>query len=466
MLLVEHPAGYEPEREYVHGVVLSEMLGLPHRSRTSEGSDVRIRLADDPSGRVVELPEVLFGTPPDRWLTPSTLPDRPLERLPLGTEAGSPLPVLFGCSPPARAPIEVAGDVVKVAVDVFGSAFFMLTRYEELVRPERDDHGRFVARFSLLREEGILHRPIVNEYVELLWAALRHCWPRLRRKARSFQLLLTHDVDRPFAIEALTTATVMRQAAGDIVRRHEPGVALRRLRALGAARLGRAIHDPYDTFDFILSVSERHAVPSRFHFMAHDARDRLDPELDPPPLIGDPRLHDLMRRVHAAGHEVGFHPSYNTFRDIDRTRVEFTRLRETADRLGVRPERWGGRQHYLRWENPTTWRHLDEVGLDYDSSLGYADDIGFRSGVCDEYPAFDLQARRPLGIRELPLHVMDVAVFGTLDLSPPEALDRILEIMRGCREHAGPLVLLWHNNELASRRAKEWYRSLIGAIAG
>jgi hypothetical protein len=464
MLLVEHPAGYQPERDYVHAAVLSEMLGLAYRSTSGLGSDVRISLADDPHGREVRIPDTFFSTPQDRWLTTSSLPAYPLKRMDDPARRSTELPVIFGSPRPRRASMEVTPDGITLAVDVFGSAFFMLTRYEELVSSERDEHGRFPARASLSQSQGFLHRPIVNEYVELLWSALRHCWPRLRRKDRLFQLLLTHDVDRPFAIEGLTAAMVMRQAAGDVVRRRKPDVAFRRLLALAAVRRGKPAHDPYDTFDFLTGVSERHGLRSSFYFMAHDTGDRLDPGLDPPPLLTDPRVQRLMKRVHAGGHEIGLHPSYNTFRDEARTRAEFTRLRETADRLGIHPERWGGRQHYLRWENPTTWRHWEAVGLDYDGSVGYADDIGFRSGVCDEHPVFDLQARRRLAIRERPLHVMDATLFGTLGLSLRDAHDRILEIARACKEHAGPLGLLWHNNELASQGAKEWYSSLIGAI--
>jgi hypothetical protein len=442
------------------------MLGLPYRSTPAEVSDVRIRLGDDPDDREVVLPDTLFSTPEERWLTASSLPASPLVRLTDPARSGSDLPVIFGRAQPGGAPMEGTPSGVRLAVDAFGSTFFMLTRYEELVSSERDEHGRFPARASLSQREGILQRPIVNEYVELLWTALRQCWPRLVRRERTFQLRLTHDVDRPFAAEGLTAAMAIRHAAGDVVRRGEPGVAFRRLAAAASARLGRPINDPYDTFDFLRQTSERHGLQSSFYFMAHDSGDRLDPDRDPPPLLHDPRLQRLMKEVHAAGHEIGVHPSYNTVRDAARTGTELTRLRETTDRLGVHPERWGGRQHFLRWENATTWRLWDELGLDYDSSVGYADDIGFRSGVCDEHPVFDLEARRRLNIRERPLNVMDVTVFGTLGLSQRDAHDRILDIARACREHAGELVVLWHNNELATRRARNWYRSLIGALAG
>ena len=76
--------------------------------------------------------------------------------------------------------------------DVFGTAFFALTRYEEAVKGERDSHGRFPASAAAVPD-----RPIVNELVELLWDALRREFPRLERREHRFEIVPSHDVDIP-----------------------------------------------------------------------------------------------------------------------------------------------------------------------------------------------------------------------------------------------------------------------------
>ena len=103
----------------------------------------------------------------------------------------------------------------------------------------------------------------------------------------------------------------------------------------------------------------------------------------------------------------------------------------------MRQQTWGGRQHYLQWVNPATWRNWDGAGLDYDCTLGYGDAVGFRTGTCREYPVFDLLRRRPLGLRERPFQVMDVTLFGYLALPPDRALDAVLAIARECRRYRG-----------------------------
>lgn len=78
---------------------------------------------------------------------------------------------------------------VKLGLDIFGSAFFMLTRYEEVVKSVKDEHERFQARASLAYQEGFLERPIVNEYLEILWWSMKRLWPNLERKKESFEYI-------------------------------------------------------------------------------------------------------------------------------------------------------------------------------------------------------------------------------------------------------------------------------------
>ena len=380
------------------------------------------------------LPDVLFATRREDWLTPRSLPS-------VRTVEG--LPVLYG-SPQAE-------------VDVFGSAFFMLTRYEELVIADRDRYGRFPAASSIASRAGFLDVPIVDAYVELLWGALQDAWPGLRRRPRAFEVTLTHDVDDPLATLDHGPPDVVRQLAGDLVRRRDPRLASRRVRSL----LGDRRLDPHNTFDFLMDVSERHGLRSAFYFLAH----RDDRPSDSTYLFEHPWVRSLIGHIGRRGHEVGFHPSFSTYRDAARTHEELTRLLRVAEGEGVRQERWGGRQHFLRWANPDTWRNWDAAGLSYDSTLGYSEAVGFRAGTCHAYRAFDLVQRRPLDLYERPFQIMDVTLRSSMALSHDDAQGVVTDIASTCRRYGGTLGILWHNNGLLrTDREKRWYASLIAAV--
>jgi hypothetical protein len=435
-LLVDAPAGYEPERRYILEVIFSDWLGLDWTLRQGERVDVRIALGEDPEGAAVVLPDVLFATAPEAWLTPASLPSV--------RRAADGLPVLYGS---------------EDDVDVLGSAFFMLTRYEELVVADRDRFGRFPAAASVATREGFLDTPIVDAYVERLWEALNAAWPRLRRAPRAYEVVLTHDIDDPLTTLEHGPRDVVRQLGGDLVRRRDPRLAGRRLRSL----IGDHGVDPNNTFDFLMDVSERHGLRSAFYFLAHrDERPRPGPYL-----FEHPWVRALIGRIARRGHEIGIHPSHCTYRDAERTREELARLRRVAEGQGVQQEHWGGRQHFLRWANPDTWRNWEAAGLRYDSTLAYSEAVGFRAGTCHPYRAFDLQARRPLDLQERPFQVMDVALLSSMALPLDAARATVLQIAAECRRYRGSLGILWHNNTLLrSAREQRWYASLVEAAVG
>jgi hypothetical protein len=438
-LLVETPAGYEPARRYILGVVLGDWLGLDWAHRVADRRDTRISLAGEPGDRSVLLPDVLFATRPEDWLTERSLPS---------PRSADGLTVLYGSA--------AQPDATRLEVDVFGSAFFMLTRYEELVIADRDRHGRFPAAASTARRAGVLGTPIVDAYVELLWDALARSWPRLRRRPCAFEVVLTHDVDDPLAMLDHGPGEIVRGFAGDVVRRRDPRLAVRRARSL----LGDRSLDPHNTFDFLMDVSERHGLRSAFNFLAHR---------DPGPRDGTylferPWVRSLIGHIGRRGHELGFHPSFCTYRDAARTREEFARLLDVAEAQGVRQDEWGGRQHFLRWANPETWRNWEAAGLSYDSTLGYWEALGFRTGTCHPYRVFDLRERRPLRLRELPFQVMDGTLLSVLALPPDAALAAVVDIAAECRRYRGCLGILWHNNTLLrTDREKRWYEAMVAA---
>jgi peptidoglycan/xylan/chitin deacetylase (PgdA/CDA1 family) len=469
-LVVHAPDRYREERRYVLSVVLGDWLGLGWRLEPGQGPDLRISAADDPDGAAVTMPDVLFGTPPDRWLTTSALPSSPLVRRRVG-EAGAGvldcderLPVLYGAPSPAQADLaRHCGQEVRLDVDVFGSAFVMLTRYEEIVRSARDSYDRFPLTSTMAFAEGLVESPVVDAYVALLSAALDRLWPRMQVRSHRYRVMLTHDVDDPLSTLGRTPRMLARQFGGDLVRRRDAALALRRARAVVDARRGRHDRDPNNTFEFLMDVSERHSLRSSFYILA---RGDADPAAHRYQLFDHPWVQDLVGRIHRRGHEVGLHAGFGTYLDPVATAEEFRHLRAMAEAQGVSQDAWGGRQHYLQWRNPTTWRNWSAAGLQYDCTVAFSEAVGFRTGTSREYPVFDLLARAPLGLVEKPFQVMDVSLFGHMALTPDEAGRAALRIARECRRHGGTLGILWHNDEvLRTAREKRWYEMLIAAVA-
>jgi hypothetical protein len=275
-------------------------------------------------------------------------------------------------------------------------------------------------------------------------------------------VILSHDVDDPLASVGRGAALIARQFAGDLVRRRDLPLAGRRARSLAAARRGDHRLDPHNTFDFLMDSSERNGLRSAFYFMAHPRVSAGDGAWY---VLEHPWIRWLIRRIHRRGHEIGYHAGFDTYLDPARTAEEFSRLRAVAEAEGVDQGGWGGRQHFLRWAAPVTWRNWERAGLSYDCTLAYAEAIGFRTGTCHTYRVFDIVARHPLELRERPFQVMDVTLFVYMSLSPDAARAAVMDIAAQCRRYQGSLGILWHNNELLrTDRERRWYASLVEAV--
>jgi hypothetical protein len=466
MLLIVHPPTYRAERRYIFDVMLRDFLGLEYETLEQEQDDVQIMLTDDPNGWKISLPDVLFGTTKENWLTPDSLPEQPLgtwdvSKTTIDAALVSPkLPVIYGRKGTDGEFLIEDQSALCLGLDIFGSAFFMLTRYEELVIKERDDRERFPATASLAFNEGFLSRPIINEYLEILWWALRQLNPRLERKKRQYSVSLSHDIDWPIT-DSQGAKRALKSAVADIVRRKDPGLALRRLSALPRSKSRKFDYDVNNTFDFIMDISETQKITSTFNIIADNSAGKIDGTYT----LEDPWVQKLLSGFYDRGHDIGLHLSYNSFRDKSRTKYEFERLTGVCEKLNIRQPVWGTRQHFLRWENPVTWQNIEDAGIAYDSTLTYAERPGYRCGVCYEYPVFNLRTRTALKLRERPLIVMEGTLYDYMRLPYEEANAIIMDLHNKCKLFDGEFTLLWHNSSLIAKQARRWYRQIVDKIS-
>jgi len=238
-------------------------------------------------------------------------------------------------------------------------------------------------------------------------------------------------------------------------------LAVRRIWAFPYALRGNFDYDVNNTFEFIMNTSEQHNIRSTFYVITEHSAGLIDGIYS----IEEPWIKKLLRRFNEREHKIGLHTSYNTFRDPDQVRLEYEKLLATCEEVGVHQANWGARQHFLRWENPITWQNLEDTGIDYDSTLTFADQAGFRCGICYEYPVFNVYTRKILKLRERPLIVMEGTLLDYMELSLEVASQHIFDLQDRCKLFGGDFTLLWHNSSLISRRERNLYQDIVNRIA-
>ncbi|XOF34674.1 MAG: polysaccharide deacetylase family protein [Candidatus Electrothrix sp. YB6] len=355
--------------------------------------------------------------------------------------------------------IERQGINHVIHYDIMGLTYWMLSRQEEVGCSDLDKHGRFPAKSSHAYKHGYLERPIVDEWLHILGQVIQRQWPCIKLKQHQFQIRVSHDVDIPSHYGFYNTKRFIYAVGGDIIKRCD----LKSVLFAPWIRFNtkRTLHpqDLYNTFDWIMDVSEQHGLTSAFYFIC-GGNTTQDADYQPE----HPAIRALMRRIHERGHEIGLHPSYSTYQNPEAIVQEAKRLQRICKEEGIEQEVWGGRMHYLRWEHPTTLYGWEQAGMGYDSTLTYADHPGFRCGTCLEYPAFDPVKKKMLNVRLRPLVVMESSVIAEYYMGlgySKQALETFLTFKESCRKVNGDFTLLWHNSHFTNKQDKRLYQDII-----
>ena len=436
--------------------VLFGRLGLPFELQPHAEPFVEVVVG----GGRVRWADAFLGHADGRWLRPGAVempaarpwkvPDDTLRRM-LGRDD------LAWCYGDGE--FSVAADEIRLPIDVTGSAFFMLSRYEEAVPGAAlDVHGRFPGSASWAGQAGLLRRPLVDEWIELLWWAMQRLAPGLRRQVHAPRVWVTCDVDLPYSPAVNHPALALRQSAAFLLKQRRPLQALQALANPLLTRLGSTAADPCDNFGWLMDTAEAAGQRADFFFIcaaqatAHEGFYRVE----------EPRIAQLIDTLRARGHGVGLHASYASADDPSLLAAEVQRLRRAAGLGDAVP--LGNRQHYLRWRADETPAALAAAGLAFDSSLGHADQPGFRCGTSHAFPLYDLRARHALPIVERPLVLMEGSVISPAYLNlglGAGARALMLEFKAACRRYQGCFTLLWHNDGLNTAAARRLYAELI-----
>ncbi|MDF2095817.1 polysaccharide deacetylase family protein [Aquibaculum arenosum] len=461
--LLEMPGDHLAARRHAAETLLGEFLGLPLEIRV--GSADRWRLCDSAANAELILPDCFFAGTRGRWLEPASLPQLPLARwyseaeLPEARHLDGGLPVLAGTPNAAGCWWLQEGRSAYLGLDLFGSAFFCLSRYEEQALEERDGHERFPASASLALRAGLLERPLLDEYLAVLCAALLRLWPGLSLPWTRGQLRFTCDIDHPYEGGSKRLSLLVRALVGDLLLRRRPQGMLARLGRVWRARRGDYTRDPNNTFDWLMQCCEAQGAQATFYIIAGHSGGAIDGCYS----LDEPFLQDLLRRIHQRGHAIGLHGSYNSFRDAAVLRQERQALEAACRTAGFRAEVRAVRQHYLRWDSARTPALMEQSGFACDSTGGYADHIGFRYGTGRGFRLWDWGSGRPLALREQPLIAMEWSAIGPQYMNlgrSVAALQRLQRLKETCLRFGGDFTLLWHNSEIRS----DWDRQALTAL--
>ena len=149
-----------------------------------------------------------------------------------------------------------------------------------------------------------------------------------------------------------------------------------------------------------------------------------------------------LKRLVSANREIAVH-GIDAWRDSAKGRDERQRIQAITGAAEI-----GVRMHWLYFNSEAALT-LEKSGFSYDSTVGYNETIGYRAGTAQVFKHPDVET-----LLELPLHIMDTALFypSYMNLSDDRARAAMLPLIDNVTRFGGVLTINWHDRSLGPER--------------
>ncbi|MCF2560338.1 hypothetical protein I6E23_10300 [Prevotella brevis] len=424
---IEIPDNWTQEREYAVFVIFHDFFDLSYSITKSDRTDYTISFGN----KKITIKDDFWGKIKDNYIRVDYLPKIKLSTNRYCVE--SDIPILYGSED-----VVSTANEINCGIDIFASVFFMLSRWEELANNERDRQNRFSAFSSVAYKSNILDRPIVNEYVEMLWNMLKDLCYNGERKQIPFEIVPTHDIDHiQLKFHFLIS---VKKGLRMIFKSHNLTKGLKKI-------FKSIAYSPSRDLKFLLKCSDELGLRSRFYFMSSETTVTYNPKN----YLSNSLFKKFIKHLSNSNHIVGFHPGYATSCNRHFWEEELDRLRKA-----VPCEITEGRQHVLMWTNPETMRIWEANGMAIDSTLGYADSPGFRCGTGNLFHLFDVIEHKMMMLQERPLIIMDATLSNYMHLSDAEIKNTFKYYFAVGKKYSMPISILMHNTTFATCIENNW----------
>ncbi len=318
-------------------------------------------------------------------------------------------------------------------VDSLASAFTLINSMQEFQATDPDELNRFRFRnsyqFKLNNAKENLVQQCFNEISHAVGLKAPH------EKTR---FLLSHDIDIVYGAILEDGFNVLKKGRIDLFLKMLFNLAMGKPEWLNMDKI-MDLESVYDCKSVFFWIVNKGKINERERNADYSFRSRKIQQ----------QYNEVLRRHF----DNGIHKSISS----ETFAQEFAKY-------GSKPH-WN-RYHYLKFTLPQAYHDIDTSGLKLDTSLGFAEEIGFRNSYGLPFNPFNFKTRKPYSFVEAPLHVMDRTFFQYKKSSPELAEKDIIDFFERNSTNC-ILSVLWHNNFFTDYKFKGYmnlYKKILSFI--
>lgn len=340
-----------------------------------------------------------------------------------------------------------------VGFDLFAAVFYLLTRYEEYLSHQKDVYGRYAHENSIAFKEGFLNLPLINIWLEDFRKLLSEKNPQFSILNSQFKFFPTYDIDMAWSFR------------NKGFKRNFGNVAL----LFSKAQFRKAVHrikvirgkkqDPFDAYEWMNELHQQFDLHPIYFFLVAKETGKYDKNID----ASNSEFQQLVQSI-AAKYRIGLHPSWASGDTPSLLTKEKTALEQIISEPVI-----SSRQHFIRFDLPTTYRRLLALGISNEYSMGYGSINGFRASVATMFHWYDLKNEEKTSLRIHPFCFMDANSYYEQKSSPDEALNELMHYYNVIKSVNGTFVTIWHNSFLGTDEEftgwKEIYHQFVSSIS-
>lgn len=322
--------------------------------------------------------------------------------------------------------------------DLFAFVFYLLSRYEEYQCENLDKHKRFEYEKSIVYKLNSINEPILNFWIRYFYEKLKDNFSELKISTRTYNAVSSIDIDNAFAY---AHKGFRRNIAGLIKDGFSFKINKVKNRLISLMDESK---DPYFTYSKIAELTKGSKMNLNYFVLIGDYSD-----FDKNPNFRNKGFRNLIKTL-AKDFEIGVHPSYQSYDEPERITKEVKRLEDIIERKID-----SARCHFLRVKFPNTYQAFLQVGVKHDYSMLFPSKSGFKTGLAQPYPWFDLSNNKTTQLLIHPSTLMEGTLRDYEKLNTDEAVERIHNLVNQTKLYGGEFVSVWHNDSF-SEENKDW----------